>query len=103
MVAEFEEATEALEFGEISGIVESDYGYHIILRKDLAWGLELYPDQKAMFAEEHLGALINLEMYDSEVVYDEVLDGFDYVKFYTEYKVRINELSGRIDMQNATK
>lgn len=34
MVTEFEEATRALEYGQISGIVESPYGYHIILRLD---------------------------------------------------------------------
>lgn len=34
MVTEFEEGTRALEYGEISGLVESAYGYHIILRLD---------------------------------------------------------------------
>ena len=94
MVQEFESATEALEFGEISGIVQSDYGYHIILRKDVAWGLELYPDQKAMFVEEHLNALLNLKMFDSEVVFDESLTGFDYVKFYEDYTAMLKTLSG---------
>jgi hypothetical protein len=32
MVSQFEEATKALEIGKISGIVETDYGYHIIYR-----------------------------------------------------------------------
>ncbi len=34
MVSEFENGTRALDFGEISEVIESDYGYHIILRLD---------------------------------------------------------------------
>ncbi len=34
MVPAFEEGTRALEYGEISEVIESEYGYHIILRLD---------------------------------------------------------------------
>lgn len=34
MVTEFEEGTRALEYGQISEVIKSDYGYHIILRLD---------------------------------------------------------------------
>ena len=93
MVAEFETATEGLGYGEISGLVQSDYGYHIILRKDIAEGLALYPDQKAQFVEEHLNAILNLQMFDSETVFDEALTGFDYVKFYEDYTAFLKTLT----------
>ena len=104
MVQEFESATEALKYGEISGIVESDYGYHIILRKDLAQGLELYPEEKAMFVEQHLSALINLSIFDSEITYDDVLTGFDYGKFCSEYSALMTSLrSGEKELEISSK
>ena len=93
MVQEFESATESLAYGEISGLVQSDYGYHIILRRDIAEGLALYPEEKTQFAEEYLGDLLNLKMFDSETVFDEALTGFDYAKFYEDYNAMVTSLA----------
>lgn len=38
MVPAFTEATKKLKFGEVSGVVESQFGYHIILRKPVISG-----------------------------------------------------------------
>lgn len=80
MVSEFEEATRALEYGQISGLVESSYGYHIILRLD--------PDTEDMRSECRADLLYDqLDAWTNEadIVRSEEYEALDVPLFYEKY------------------
>ena len=65
MFPEFEEGTAALEPGEISGIVETSYGYHIIMRKPVT------PDDSVDLGS---GQIVTLRYVAAAYDYDETLN-----------------------------
>ncbi len=81
MVTEFEEATRALEYGQISGIVESSStGYHIILRLD--------PDTETARAEYQTSRMndqIELWSNEADILTTEEYDALDIALFYEKY------------------
>lgn len=91
MVAEFENAVAELEPGELSGLVKSQFGYHIILRRDLSEGLEAYPEEKAKLAETYMNTMINTILANSSVSTSEALVGITMSEVYTTYMQMIGQ------------
>jgi len=93
MVDEFEAAASNLLPGEVSEPVQSDYGFHIILRRDLIAALREDESRKVNVAREYLDQLLVRKRSASEVTYDECLTTIDWTGFYDAYIARIGELN----------
>ena len=93
MVDEFEATAVTLLPGEISEPVQSDYGFHIILRRDLIAALQEDESRKVEVAQEYLDQLLVRKRSASEVTYDECLTTIDWTTFYDSYIAQIDAMN----------
>lgn len=94
MVDEFEATAANLLPGEISEPVQTDYGFHIILRRDLVAALREDPAIKTTVAREYLNQLLVRKRSASKVTYDECLDQVEWTKFYNTYVNKVDKMAG---------
>lgn len=90
MVPAYEEAALKLEFGSVSEIVESEYGYHIIIRDQV-------PDlsqHKATWKDYKMGKQVDQWIADADIQTTDALKNLDVADFYAKfnaYQTALNE------------
>lgn len=93
LVGGFREAALALAEGGLSGVVETDYGYHIMLRLPLAD--ETVAQYREGFRADALGTLVQQWTDEADIVRADALSTLDTVSFFERQMAYQQALSER--------
>lgn len=96
MVQPFEDATKALAPGQISGIVESDFGYHIILRQDPADAPALREEWQAQKMDGVLEQWVEEAQIETTQTYDDLTTA-DFYEKLTAYRATLEDTADQTD------
>ena len=89
MVTEFEDACKALDTYEVSGVVESKHGYHVILRMptqgdDLVMSSDgSQQTLRMLVAQEQLGSLLTGWVDEADISWEPKFSSIDYAAVFT--------------------
>lgn len=93
MVPEYEQTSFELAIGEVSDIVESTYGYHIILRGEV-------PDLSSYIVEYRqvqMDALIETWVEEADVVCDDALNAINLNQFYDRFGAYQSDMNAKLN------
>ena len=82
MVDAFTKGTQALDYGEISDVVESEFGFHIILRLDPTERQEFIDEYLIAWRNQQMDALLEERLAAVEVENSEDFQALDVKDFY---------------------
>ena len=89
MVTEFEDACKALDTYEVSGVVESKHGYHVILRMptqgdDLVMSSDgSQQTLRMLVAQEQLSSLLTGWVDEADISWEPKFSSIDYAAVFT--------------------